>query len=763
MGLIAQGDQRSQRLLILAALLITCLGAAWRVGNLGHDSYWLDEMTTVRRAHAGLDAMYDALDHPPLLHAITYLVVNSLGGSELEVRLPMAVAGILAIPLMVLLGVVIKRPGAGLWAALLLALLPFHLRYSQEARYYAFLMTFSLVTYILLIQALTRPHIGLWTAFGAATALNLYTHYGALLVLAWEGILVCVWAIQHLRQREFRMLVFPVVAGMVAGLLYLPWLPRMLLAFDLNTGPDALGGLSDVVPSAQVWIAQAYPAFGFGSGILPLLVAALCLAGLVACAWERDWIPFSSILLGLIVPLVLIQVFAVARWAWPKYIIYLLPLYLISAGITLSSLFRFLRQRLPIQPPFVRTAIPTVVALALVGVTWPLLRQEHTYVEEDWKGITQHLASVAQDGDVFLSMALDLPNGFNQGAIVWPYYLDQTFGNYVFLASNELQAMDVQGLADMDADVWLVLLNRNSPTEFQPGTADVSAFQNSLYLVHPTVQPSSSLGTMIAMYQQMILMATAPSPRCMLQHDLAAMYVVTEDYVSAEQMVTEASSACPEGSFPGVNHYLLMSQIYQGLLEQYQQQGQTAGLGPVEEKARNAAAELLRLGFQDPAAVKLLTVQDLLQTFASGEAEVSDSSAPEPVQVRRYTMPQNGDWSDVLFIHAGASVSFHVVLPEEPTSLYFRAAMDPDSWDWGGDGATFVVRIETDSGESTELFREHVSNGVSDRRWHDALVPLAEYAGQTVTLTLATEPGPTGDYTGDWAGWGMPLVILGSK
>jgi hypothetical protein len=404
-----------------------------------------------------------------------------------------------------------------------------------------------------------------------------------------------------------------------------------------------------------------------------------------------------------------------------------------------------------------------VVALALVGVTWPLLRQEHTYVEEDWKGITQHLASVAQDGDVFLSMALDLPNGFNQGAIVWPYYLDQTFGNYVFLASNELQAMDVQGLADMDADVWLVLLNRNSPTEFQPGTADVSAFQNSLYLVHPTVQPSSSLGTMIAMYQQMILMATAPSPRCMLQHDLAAMYVVTEDYVSAEQMVTEASSACPEGSFPGVNHYLLMSQIYQGLLEQYQQQGQTAGLGPVEEKARNAAAELLRLGFQDPAAVKLLTVQDLLQTFASGEAEVSDSSAPEPVQVRRYTMPQNGDWSDVLFIHAGASVSFHVVLPEEPTSLYFRAAMDPDSWDWGGDGATFVVRIETDSGESTELFREHVSNGVSDRRWHDALVPLAEYAGQTVTLTLATEPGPTGDYTGDWAGWGMPLVILGSK
>ena len=48
---------------------------------------------------------------------------------------------------------------------------------------------------------------------------------------------------------------------------------------------------------------------------------------------------------------------------------------------------------------------------------------------------------------------------------------------------------------------------------------------------------------------------------------------------------------------------------------------------------------------------------------------------------------------------------------------------------------------------------------IPDRAWHDVEVPLRQYAGQTITLTLETDPGPKGDTTGDWAGWESPRVV----
>jgi mannosyltransferase len=764
MALIADQGPRSTRLLLSLTLLVTCLGAAWRFSHLGADSFWLDEMITVRDARAGLDAMYGEVDHPPLLHVLAYVITRATGETEFTIRLPSAVAGVLAIPLLVLLGAALKRPWAGLWAALLIAVLPFHLRYSQDARNYALLMTFSLATYILLVPALTRPRTWWWVAWGAVTALNLYTHFSALIVLAFEGVLIAVWLMGQFFHRRFKAMVGPTVGLLVAGILYIPWLPRLLLAFvDADACCDVIGSVSEFTPPMTAWIQNAYTAFGYDSSILPLLMAGLSVLGLVLLARQRDWLPLLLIVLGLVLAFLLIRLFDVARWPFPKYIIYLLPLYPIAAGVALDTLLGWVTQKLSAHSPLLRPGIPALVVLGLIAVTWPLLRQEHAYVQEDWKGITEQLSATAQEGDVFVSMALDLPNGFNQGAIVWPYYLDRTFESYIFLPSNQLRAVDVQELADTNADVWLVLLNRVLPVEFQEGTAEVTPFQNDLFLVRPTIEAASALDTTIAMYRQMIPMAVDPSPRCMLRHDLAAMYVVARDWAAAEEMAAGAVAACPGGEIPMVNRYLLLSQIYQGQLEEAPQRGQAAELASMEDKARRAAAQLLRLGVRDPAALRLLTMTDLIEAFVSGEARVSDAGAPEPVQVQRYVMPQDGDWSDVLFVHPGASISFRTVLPQEPAGLYFRAAMNPESWDWGGDGATFVVRVETDAGEARELYRKHVSNDAGDRRWHDELISLTEYSGQAVTLSFTTEPGPAGDYTGDWAGWGMPLIILNSK
>lgn len=122
-------------------------------------------------------------------------------------------------------------------------------------------------------------------------------------------------------------------------------------------------------------------------------------------------------------------------------------------------------------------------------------------------------------------------------------------------------------------------------------------------------------------------------------------------------------------------------------------------------------------------------------------------------------MPQNGDWGDVLFVHSPAAVTYTLTLPDAPTTLHFRMAMAPESWVWGGDGSTFVVRVQPSDRLPVELFRQHIDNTPQNQGWHEAAVSLAPYAGKSITLTLTTEFGPAGNSVGDWAGWETPRIM----
>jgi tetratricopeptide (TPR) repeat protein len=80
-------------------------------------------------------------------------------------------------------------------------------------------------------------------------------------------------------------------------------------------------------------------------------------------------------------------------------------------------------------------------------------------------------------------------------------------------------------------------------------------------------------------------------------------------------------------------------------------------------------------------------------------------------------------------------------------------ALDPRSLNWGGDGATFEVFAN-----SERLFLEHLPVERAQEGWQEREIDLAGFAGQTIQLSLATTPGPTGDVTADWAGWGEPRL-----
>jgi tetratricopeptide (TPR) repeat protein len=187
------------------------------------------------------------------------------------------------------------------------------------------------------------------------------------------------------------------------------------------------------------------------------------------------------------------------------------------------------------------------------------------------------------------------------------------------------------------------------------------------------------------------------------------------------------------------------------LMERYRAQGQVSA-------ARSKAWEVLAMDPKQKLALEMLIRYDFIDQLDG--AQIDAPREPfEHLKVASFTMPATGDKRQVLFMHPEARASYQLEVPSEPSVLRFSLAMSPETWDWGGDGATFEVYLDEGSGEEL-LFSRHIGNDAEDRGWHDEEIDLSPYAGQEVVLTFATGPGPGADFTGDAAGWAAPRIML---
>jgi mannosyltransferase len=115
--------------IILLALLL-------RFYKLGEWGFWIDEVLTVRRVTG------DMSDVPRLSYHVIGWFLSWAGVSDWNARFIPAVAGVLSLPLIYFPTRRLLGPGVALLSVLLLALSPWHLYWSQNARFYTFLLIF---------------------------------------------------------------------------------------------------------------------------------------------------------------------------------------------------------------------------------------------------------------------------------------------------------------------------------------------------------------------------------------------------------------------------------------------------------------------------------------------------------------------------------------------------------------------------------------------------------------------------------------------
>jgi 4-amino-4-deoxy-L-arabinose transferase-like glycosyltransferase len=125
------------------------LAAGLRFLKLGEWSFWIDEIYTINHAQVHFGTLELLLQNiPPFRNWIpvsvilTAQVLNTLGVSEWSARLVSASIGTLSIPILFFPTKRIFGSNVALIAVLLLAVSPWHIYWSQNARFYTSLMLF---------------------------------------------------------------------------------------------------------------------------------------------------------------------------------------------------------------------------------------------------------------------------------------------------------------------------------------------------------------------------------------------------------------------------------------------------------------------------------------------------------------------------------------------------------------------------------------------------------------------------------------------
>jgi 4-amino-4-deoxy-L-arabinose transferase-like glycosyltransferase len=217
--------RQHRRATALPLLLLLLGGTALRLYRLEANSLWVDEFATLRIASLPLSRILaenvgNSSFEPPLFFWLMHAIVRAFGASELAMRLPSAIAGLLTIPAVWWL---VRELGGerrlALLSAALVALNPLHLWYSQEARPYALLMLFATLAAACLARGFRRSTRGAWVGFAGWTLLAVFTHLTGLLLLgvAWA------WAAVHAGRRRLMVPLFAssmVVMAFIAPLLF---------------------------------------------------------------------------------------------------------------------------------------------------------------------------------------------------------------------------------------------------------------------------------------------------------------------------------------------------------------------------------------------------------------------------------------------------------------------------------------------------------------------------------------------------------------
>ena len=378
---------------------ILLFGFAFRVHALGAQSFWLDEAYTwgvVTRTTWGdvWGAMLAVSDVSPLYYVLAKLVTPLWGASEFGLRLVSAFFGWLAIAGTYRVGRAMFENRVGVLASAIIALSPFAIWYSQDARPYGLYLFLA----ALVLWGLHRAERGHgWKIFIAASALMYLTHYVAALLAYAQAIYV----LTRLRAKPklFRQWF---VAQSIAATPVALWVIVFLFQRRPLTANSWIPTATLVTPLQTIW--------NFVSGdatqwTLLMMIGVIVLVALMITGARTFSVAAQLLMWWLVLPILTAWAFSVRL---PAYIDRFFEPALLSVALLLAS------GLMAVPSSRLRTLM---IALTLIAMSFASTRlfSDSTFTKEDWRGVTQmvrarDLPVTVTDSETMLGMTPYLPS-----------------------------------------------------------------------------------------------------------------------------------------------------------------------------------------------------------------------------------------------------------------------------------------------------------------------------------------------------------------
>jgi mannosyltransferase len=440
--------------LVLAFLL--------RLINLDGRPIWYDEAFAILYAEKSFGAMlYGTLTpvsgaaadvHPLFYYSLLHLWMNVVGQSAFAVRFLSVAFGAATGAVVYRLARALFDRRAGAMTMLMLAVAPFHIAYSQEARMYAQLGFFSalaLFAFVLYDQTRARRWWALFVGSGAGVV---YSHNLGFLILLALGLWV-------LARREFALLRATALAGATIILLWLPWLALV---------PSQLGKIAqaywvprpDAVSLLQTLITFAVD---FDNARLPALLLPFALFGalliLTITGYQVIRHPTRSVLL--VVELALLPallLFLLSQWR---------PLYLTRALIASFLALLVIVAWALVEVPFLMRRLTLAGAALLTLASLGLYYQYAEFPRPPFREALAFLASNARADEAIVhdNKLSYFPMHYYDPALAQSFIADPSGGGSDTLALPTQQALNLFATSmnkavDGRSRIWFVIFEQ---------------------------------------------------------------------------------------------------------------------------------------------------------------------------------------------------------------------------------------------------------------------------------------------------------------
>ncbi|HEO70565.1 MAG TPA: hypothetical protein ENN80_04830, partial [Candidatus Hydrogenedentes bacterium] len=412
---------RTARIVLLLAVL--GLGAWLRCIELDA-SYWEDELISRARLDRGPAWTLEECT-TSTFYLFPQVVGPMLGYSEGALRLPSVVFGVLAI--LTLYGFVAELRGvtAGMLAALLLAVSPFHVRLSQQLRMYGAASLAAVLLLWLLYRAARKGGLLNWVLCLLVTLWGVLLH-GMFLPLAATSYAAALLWLLIARRHERPRIAALVLCGALAAGGYLGALsvsgydPRSAVS---DTGDDATAGQEfgtetyELTPGAYLEIFRAeYFALDTRIARFVLLVCGLCGLGLLAM---RNRLAAALVVFPTVLVPIPLFILPMRMPFTGRHTFYVLPLAVVCIATGITAIAEAVRKhgdrrRLNDDSHPGRAALSVLIrsvpldvlvlafflAAVLPASARALAERIERRPERDWKGIAEFMGRTMQPQDV---------------------------------------------------------------------------------------------------------------------------------------------------------------------------------------------------------------------------------------------------------------------------------------------------------------------------------------------------------------------------